>query len=358
MNENTNSNQKPEIARSSIADILLVIAKHLKMIILMTIIMVFVVFYFVQKNYIPEYISSAKIFVPASNFSGSQLARLANQFGISTGGGSQLDISSSALFPEIVASRTFAERLLQKKFITEKYGEELSLLAILTYGTGTPRVGLDTLILRASKRIPIMVSFEEDPPFLTLTTKTTEAQFSKDLADEVLIELDNLQRHFKSQSTVEKREYIEMQIAVTETELENLEETLKKFRERNRQIEGSPSLLLEHERLMRNVDIQKGIFLTLKQQLELTKIEEVQKSSLVQVLDYPDLPLKVSNPKKNTTYILAAIGGLFLGLCFAFIGDYFTSRNKDEAVKLQDAKTHAWREIVQFITFRWLKIKR
>lgn len=354
----TNNSSQHEIARSSIADIILVIAKHLKMIIIIIIIMTVSIFVYVQKNYIPEYVSSAKIFIPASNYSGSSLARLANRFGISTGGQSQLEISSSALFPEIVNSRTFAERLLQKKFTVQKFGEELSLLAILTYGLGKPSVGLDTLILRASKAIPAMVSFQEDAPFLTLTTKTTDAQFSKDLADEVLIELDNLQRYYKSQSTVEKRVFIEQQIAITMTELENLEENLKQFRERNRQIEGSPSLLLKHERLMRNVDIQKGIFLTLKQQLELTKIEEVQKSSLVQVLDYPDLPLKVNNPRKNITYLLGAFAGLFLGLCFAFIGDYFSTRNKEEAVKLQDAKSHAWHEITRFVTFRWLKIKR
>ena len=358
MDEITSSNNQNDIARSSIADILLVIAKHLKMIIITVIIMVITVFIYVEKNYKPEYVSTAKIFIPSSNYSGSQLARLANQFGISTGGGSQLEISSSALFPQIVVSRTFAERLLQKKFTVQRFGEELSLLAILTYGLGKPRVGLDTLIIRASKAIPAMVSFEEEPPFLTLTTKTNDAQFSKDLADDVLFELDNLQRFYKSQSTVEKRKYIERQIAITMTELESLEENLKQFRERNRQIEGSPSLLLENERLMRNVDIQKGIFLTLKQQLELTKIEEVQKSSLVQVLDYPDLPLKVNNPKKNTIYVLAAFAGLFIGLCFAFVGDYFSTRNKVEAVKLKDAQTHAWHEILRFVTFRWLKIKR
>ena len=46
---------------------------------------------------------------------------------------------------------------------------------------------------------------------------------------------------------------------------------------KNRQI-SSPALLLEQERLSRDLDIQKNIFLTLKQQLELAKIEAVQES--------------------------------------------------------------------------------
>ena len=50
MDEITSSNNQNDIARSSIADILLVIAKHLKMIIITVIIMVITVFIYVEKN--------------------------------------------------------------------------------------------------------------------------------------------------------------------------------------------------------------------------------------------------------------------------------------------------------------------
>lgn len=357
-NQTQQNNIELDIARSSMADILLVLAKHLKMIFIVTILMILVSIYLVNRNYIPEYESEAKIFIPSSNFSGSQLARLANQFGITTGSSdSNLDISSAVLFPQIAASRTFAERLLEKKFYTDKYGQELSLLAYFTYGTGKPSTGRDTLVLRASQYISTMIEFQQDAPFLNLVITTDEPLFSKALAESVLIELDNLQRHFMSQKIVEKREYIEQQVEIAETELEILEENLKLFRENNRKFEGSPTLILAHERLMREVDIQKGIFLTLKQQLELTKIEEVQKSTLVQVLDYPNLPLRVSNPKKTSTYNLAGVAGLFLGFFFAFLFEYFESRNKEEAGKLRDAKYYALSEIKHFLTLRWLPKK-
>jgi uncharacterized protein involved in exopolysaccharide biosynthesis len=347
-----------DIARSSLADILLVIAKHLKMIFIFTVLMIIVSIYFVNKDYIPEYESEATIFVPSSNLSGSQIARLASQFGITTGGSdSNLDISSAALFPQIAASRTFAERLLNKKFYTDKYGQELSLLAYFTYGKGKPSVGRDTLVLRASQNISRMIEFIPDPPFLNLVVTSDEPRFSKELAESVLIELDNLQRYFMSQKVVEKREYIEQQVGIAETELERLEEDLKLFRENNRKFEGSPALILTYERMMREVEIQKGIFLTLKQQLELTKIEEVQKSTLVQVLDYPNLPLRVSNPKKTSTFFLAGIAGLFLGFFFAFLLEYYETRNKEEADKLSDAKHYALSEIKRFLTLRWLARK-
>jgi uncharacterized protein involved in exopolysaccharide biosynthesis len=76
----------------------------------------------------------------------------------------------------------------------------------------------------------------------------------------------------------------------------------------------------------------------LKQQLELAKIEEVQKSSFVQVLDAPSLPLTISNPPKFSSYILGGFAGLFLSLCIIFVIEYFSANNPEEAEKLKNAK--------------------
>ena len=85
---------------------------------------------------------------------------------------------------------------------------------------------------------------------------------------------------------------------------------------------------MEQERLTRDVEIQREIFLTLKQQLELAKIEEVQGSSLVQVLDKPQIPLLPFNKNLIQSVLLAALFGLGLGIFLAFMRSYFT-RNDD-----------------------------
>ena len=90
------------------------------------------------------------------------------------------------------------------------------------------------------------------------------------------------------------------------------------FNEQNRQI-SSPSLQLQQERFERNVEIQKGIYLTLKQQLETTKIEEVKESDFVVVLDPPEVPLKRSKPRKVLSVVLAGFFGIGLALCNALL---------------------------------------
>ncbi len=112
-----------------------------------------------------------------------------------------------------------------------------------------------------------------------------------------------------------------------------------------------------HDRLQRDVEIQTGIFLTLKQQLELAKIEEVQKSSFVQILDYPSLPIIVSNPKTLNSYVIGGIAGLFLAIGLSFVIEYFSIKNKDEANKLSEAKKYALGSIKRILSFKWLRNK-
>ena len=163
-----------------------------------------------------------------------------------------------------------------------------------------------------------LIKFEDDPKssFSSLSVISPDPFFSRDLATAALEELEKVNRFFKNQSIREKTKFIENRIQSVQADLEYSEQILKEFREKNRQI-SSPALRLEQERLSRDVEIQKGIFLTLKQQLELEKIEEVGKSSIFQVLDRPLVPISGfgSSLFQNMTYSLILGGFSWLIFC-------------------------------------------
>ena len=114
---------------------------------------------------------------------------------------------------------------------------------------------------------------------------------------------------YKSQNANKKTSFIENRITLVIDDLEKSEQRLKAFNEQNRQI-LSPSLKLEEERNKREVDVQKEIYLTLKLQLELAKIELVQESSIIQILDKPQIPqgpfninFESEKPKDSSTVL-------------------------------------------------------
>jgi len=315
-------------------------AEQLKVIVLTTFVSIFLTFTYVQFIQQPLYVSWATVLLPenkAGNLGG--LAGLASQFGVNVPTGAQADLSSPSLFPELLRSRIFAEKILDKKFYTKEYGQKLSLLAILTHGDNPPEFGRDTLVTSALEVLGEILEFDQNPTstFSVIKVTASEPVLAKELAEVTLAELEALNRYYKSQTVNEKTSFIANRISSVEKDLEFSEASLKEFNERNRQI-SSPALQLEQGRLSRDVEIQKGIYLTLKQQLELAKIEEVQEASIVQVLDKPQVSLGPTNKNLKLSIIFAGILGLGLGILFGFVRSYLDNNDMEERKKLRRIK--------------------
>jgi uncharacterized protein involved in exopolysaccharide biosynthesis len=338
----------------SLSDILLIMAEQLKVIVLVSFITVFLTFTYVQFIQVPLYVSSATVLLPSiGGGTLGGLAGIASQFGVNIPTGASADLSSPSLFPELLRSRTFAEKILDKKFYTKKFGKELSLLAILTHGNEPPKVGRDTMVTSALGSLGGMLEFIQDPSSLFSVIKATASDplFAKQLAEVTLTELEALNRFYKSQTVNEKTSFISNRIYSVENDLESSETRLKEFKERNRQI-SSPALQLEEERLVRDLEIQKGIYLTLKQQLELAKIEEIQETSIVQVLDEPQVPLGPSNKNLKLNVLLAGVLGVGLGIMLGLLRSYLNNSNMDERRKLRRVRNFLKKKTKEIILDR------
>ena len=63
---------------------------------------------------------------------------------------------------------------------------------------------------------------------------------------------------------------------------------------------------------MREQEVQTQVYLTLKRELELAQIEEIEMGSMVMVLDPPEIPLKRSAPNKPRILIITGIVSLLI----------------------------------------------
>ena len=321
----------------SLSDILLVIAEQLKVIFIFVFSTVFITFTYVKFIQPPLYQSTSTILLPSNQSNLNGLVGLASQFGVDIPQGSEADLSSPTLFPELINSRTFVKIILGKEFYKQQYGKKLSLLAILTHGDNDPMFGLDTLVHQAMEKFQNMVEFSSKGSFSVLTVEADDPILARELNKVVIDELQKLNQYFRSQKVRDKTIFIENRIASVKYELEVSKIELKEFNEKNRQV-TSPALQLGLDRLTRGVEIQKGIFLTLKQQLELAKIEEVQGTSIVRVLDTPDTPFGASNKNIKLSFLLSIIVGVGLGLIFAFLRSYINNKDIDERKKIRRMK--------------------
>ena len=336
----------------SLMDIMLTLVRQLKIILIPPIIFCILAIINVQFIAKSVYTSTAKI-MPSSGGGGiSQAAGLAAQFGINIPTGLS---ETTWVYPEIVKSRTIARAMLKRKFDTQEFGFQKSLLQILTNGEKDSTIDHDIFIKAGVDQVIDMVDIELNGSFYDLTISAAEPLFAKDLTVALIEELDIHQQEYNKAKASETRQFIEERIIETKKELEAAEETLRDFTTRNRRIENSPLLMLDRQRLSREVSVLIGVFTTLKQQLETTKIEEVKESDYVIVLDPPEANLRPIKPNKRRTIILAGVFGIGLGIFIGFVRDYFQNGNKEELEKMAKAKSILIKNIMNFMPKKLLK---
>jgi len=125
-----------------------------------------------------------------------------------------------------------------------------------------------------------------------------------------------IQKENSAQSTKEKL-FIKERVSVVKNELEVSEMNLKTFKETNRGYEESPELFMIFSRLFRESEAKKEVYLTLQQQLELARIEEVRQSAILHILDNAVTPTRKSSPNRLVFLVISAFFGFLISSLIA-----------------------------------------
>jgi uncharacterized protein involved in exopolysaccharide biosynthesis len=112
----------------------------------------------------------------------------------------------------------------------------------------------------------------------------------------------------------ENRRFIEGRLKEVQGDLTHAEEQVRAFRERNLRIGNSPRLLLEEGRLARALREQEEIYLTLRRQYELAKVQEHRDVPVLNVLDAAVNPTLRSAPRRGLVAALGTLLGLAMSL--------------------------------------------
>ncbi|MCL2844692.1 MAG: Wzz/FepE/Etk N-terminal domain-containing protein [Chitinivibrionia bacterium] len=122
----------------------------------------------------------------------------------------------------------------------------------------------------------------------------------------------------------ESREFIEERVAEVRDNLHRAEARLVHFRERNLSVQ-SPTVMLEGERLGREVALHAGLYAELVRQLEIARIDERRESPAFEIIREADFPLGPSEPNRRLLYIIGLAGGFFAGIFSVFAKEWILS---------------------------------
>ena len=93
---------------------------------------------------------------------------------------------------------------------------------------------------------------------------------------------------------------------------------LTTFRKKHPITLDSPDLQLQRARLLRDIEVNQEVYITLRQQFEITKIEESKVRLLVNILDIAKPSIKIAHPKSILViffgFLLVYLSALFIYL--------------------------------------------
>ena len=242
-----------------------------------------------------------------------QFQSLATNFGMNIP-----DNNQNFNIPDVVKSRLIANKVLDQMWLKQN-GSKVSLYQLWNmdkppwYNPFSASMNDSAYIKeQAIKKFTDHVEVVEDrlsgliKITVTLEDPPVSASVANFIGDQVQL---YIQKENSAQSTKEKL-FISDRLFIVKSELESSELALKDFKERNRGYEDSPELFMVFSRLFREVEAKKQVYLTLQQQLELARIEEVKQTSILHILDHATPPSRKSTPKRFLFLVFSAIFGL------------------------------------------------
>ena len=219
---------------------------------------------------------------------------------------------------DVVKSRLIANKMVNYQWKTIS-GQSIDLITLWELNkppwynfNSNNKTNALIIIEKAIKKFNNHVQVSEDriSGLIKITTTLQDPVIAANVANFIGNEVElYIQKENSAQSTKEKL-FISERLSIVKKELEASELELKEFKERNRGFEDSPELFMNYSQLFREVEGKKEVYLTLQQQLELARIEEVKQSPILHILDNAVPPIKKSYPNRGIFLIFSFLIGL------------------------------------------------
>lgn len=261
---------------------------------------------------LPNYYKSTAVILPETEKGrlgqlGGGLSDLVALAGVGTGEGSMV-----RLYPTIIKSEAVLRNVLLASYYSKSFKDSVNLIRFWEIEAKTPE-RVYQLALKTLRNL-LDVQMDIKTSVVAISIETKEPQLSADIVNKTSSELDRFIRTKRTTNASEQRKWIEARLAEVKADLEKSENALREFREKNRRVSDSPQLMLEQERLIRDVQINSTIYTELKKQYELVKIEEIKNIPIINIMDDGKAAASKESPKRSiivaVTFFLSLMGGI------------------------------------------------
>ena len=263
----------------------------------------------------------------------NDLQGIASVFGYNMGGG-----GAFYYIPDVVDSRQLRTELILREWTAAGYDQPINLIKLLKVdqpkkylpgywlGKLLPKTGskgqrnLDSALKKLSKLISVQ---EEESGLIKVSVLMPDPQLAADVVNYVSVYIREYIASEVNKQSTDYRQFIGGQLEQAMADLTSAEESLTEFRKANPIVMDTPDLQQTRARMIRRVAVNQEIYITLRQQYELAKLEEQKDALVINVLDAGAVPSKKSRPRRSLIVILAALAGFFGSTYFLILNRHY-----------------------------------
>lgn len=251
----------------------------------------------------------------------SSFSQLASLVGVRTSEGAPAEI-----YQHLITSEAVLEEVIFSKYKTLKYEDSVNLIDYFNFDEGDDEITDRQKFLNVYRALAnhlISTDIDRLTKILSVQVTMPESQLSADVANKIAESLDKYIRTKRKSYASEQRYYIEKRIEDLRDTLTMAEEKLRNFSEQNRLTVQSPRLLLEKGRLMRDVEILNAVYVELNKQLEITKIDEIRETPVVNIKEPAKDPIYKAGPARVKSFITIMFLSLFFSSAYFLLKERF-----------------------------------
>jgi uncharacterized protein involved in exopolysaccharide biosynthesis len=249
------------------------------------------------------------------------LSGIAGQLGITLAQG---PAESPRFYGQVLRSRQIMERVLQTRYRipggAPNPADSASLLQLLDISGRNLADSIERGIKQLNSQLS--VSVDNQTNIVTVSIQARDRLLAATVANSFVQYLNDFNAQTRQSQARERRKFVEQRVAQAGLELRSVEDSVRTFYERNRGWQESARLVFEEAGLRRQVTIGQEVYLTLKRDYENARIEEVNDTPVITVIDIAAPPQRQSSPRLRLLLPLALAIATILACIWAYAGDY------------------------------------
>ena len=239
--------------------------------------------------------------------------------------------------PDIIKSRRLRKDIILKKWQTANFPQGVNLIAfweldkpqffsfkkwiINFFPPGENVANPEELLLyEAQLKLDKLISVKEElSGLIRISVLMQDPKLAADIANYIAKFVKEFISYEQQQETTRNRKFIENQKMNAKSELEKSEEFLTDFRKNYPIGLDTPKLKMIRSRLGSTIEENRAVYITLRQQYEIAKIEEAKDNLLINILDSAEPAVLKAKPKRKVIVLLSIILGGITGIATILI---------------------------------------